>query len=93
MPAYDYEIINTATGAVLSRLTLPMPVTERDAITVRRHAVPETIGVAGAARDPSLPGNQVLAAYKRIEQRVGNNAEFRRRIGHSPETVKRAWSA
>jgi hypothetical protein len=34
----------------------------------------------------------VLGAYERLERRLGNNAEFHRRIGHSPAVVKQAWS-
>lgn len=93
MPAYQYELLHSGTGAILSRITVVVPVAERDDVTVRRQPVPSSIGIAGAARDPGQSSNQVLEAYKRLENRIGNNREFRRRIGHTPETVKRAWSA
>jgi hypothetical protein len=93
MPAYEYELVSTISGAVLGRITLARPVTERDSVAVRRQAVPQRVAIAGTAPDPGAPQNQVLAAYRRIEQRVGNNADFRRRIGHSPAAVKQAWGA
>jgi hypothetical protein len=92
MPAYEYELLHPDTGAILARITLAVPVAERDAITLRRREIPNSVAIAGAARDPGQPANQVLDTYKRIETRLGNNREFRRRIGHSPEAIKRAWS-
>jgi hypothetical protein len=92
MPTYEYELCHCETGEVLGRITLALRVAERDSVTLRRSAIPKSVAVNGAARDPGQPKNQVLDTYKRIEQRLGSNAEFRRRIGHSPDTVKRAWS-
>jgi hypothetical protein len=92
MPLYEYEITSGSTGETLAVVTLPLPVASRDGIQIRRRTVPSTVGIAGAAANPAAPQKQVLAAYQRLEQRIGNNAEFRRRIGHAPETVKRAWA-
>ena len=91
MPLYEFDVIR-ADGEVLVTLALPLAVAERDAVTLRRRSVPASVGLTGAAADPGLPGNQVLRAYQRLEQRHGNTRAFRRRIGHSPEAVKRAWS-
>ena len=93
MPNYEYEVVNAASGEVLSEFSLAVPVDERDAVTLRRKAAPASIGIAGSARDASRPGHQVLEAYKRLEHRLGNNREFQRRIGHSPEQVRHAWGA
>jgi len=91
MPLYEYEISSSITGEILAVVTLPLPVADRDRIQLRRRTIPSSVGIAGAAPDPAAPSQQVLSAYRRLEQRLGNNADFRRRIGHAPETVKRAW--
>ena len=92
MPVYEYEVRAGRSGEILGVITLPMPVSERDAVEIRRCPVPATIGIAGSVPDPAAPARQVLGAYERLERRIGNNAEFHRRIGHSPAAVKQAWS-
>lgn len=91
MPLYEFDVVN-GDGAVLSTLSLSLPVAERDRLTLRRRTVPTSVGVLGATADPTRPECQVLGAYRRLEQRHGNTRDFRRRIGHSPAVVKRAWS-
>lgn len=91
MPLYEYELVDTSTGALLGQVNLARAVAERDGVTVRRRTVPRQVGIAGAAGDPGEGGRQVLETYRRLEQRMGNTTEFARKIGHSAEAVKRAW--
>jgi hypothetical protein len=91
MPLYQFEILSRA-GEVLGEVQLPLRVEERDAVTLRRKPIPNSVGIAGSARNPGETANQVLDAYKRIEQRLGHTSEFRRRIGHSADQVKKAWA-
>jgi hypothetical protein len=60
-------------------------------VTISRIQVPSSLAIVGSARNPGETANQVLDAYKRIEQRLGNTSEFQRRIGHSPSQVRKAW--
>lgn len=92
MPVYEYEVRAGRSGEILGVITLPLPVRERDAVEIHRRTVPESIGIVGAVPNPAEPARQVLGAYARLERRLGNNAEFHRRIGHSPAVVKQAWS-
>ena len=92
MPLYEYEIRAGRSGEILGVLTLPLPVNERDSVELRRRTVPVSVGITGSAANPAEPARQVLGAYERLERRIGNNAEFRRRIGHSPAQVKHAWA-
>lgn len=91
MPLYEFDLIDPS-GQTVASLALPLPVADRDALTLRRRTVPATVGISGAAADPGQAGRQVLRAYQRLEQKHGNTREFRRRIGHSPAAVQRAWS-
>lgn len=90
MPLYEY--IAEVDGKEVGRINLPLPVASRDAVRFRRAPLPRSLTVSGHAENPEVQANQVLRGYKRAEQRAGNTREFRRRIGHSPETVKRAWA-
>jgi hypothetical protein len=92
VPVYEYEVRAGRTGEILGVITLPLPVSERDTVEISRRGVPSSIGIVGAVPDPAAPARQVLGAYGRLERRIGNNAEFQRRIGHSPAVVKQAWS-
>ena len=93
MPLYDYEITAAGTDEVLAVISLSRPVKERDAITIRRRTVPDSVAIAGSAANSRAPGRQVLDAYRRIEQRVGSSSEFHRRLGHRPTAIKKAWAA
>ncbi len=93
VPNYEYELVNTDSGEVVASLSLALPIAQRDALTLRRRVAPASLGIPGAAPDPTQPGNQVLEAYKRLERRLGNNSEFQRRIGHSSAQVKAAWAS
>jgi hypothetical protein len=90
MPCYQFDLI-APSGSVLATVTLPLPVAERDQVILRRRSVPDSVGLAGCTADPARPDRQILAAYRRIESRLGNNREFHRRIGHTPAQIKRAW--
>jgi hypothetical protein len=92
VPVYEYEIRAGRSGEILGVITLPLPVSERDAVEISRRSVPASIGIVGSVPNPAAPDRQVLGAYERLERRIGNNAEFHRRIGHSPAVVKQAWS-
>ena len=92
MPTYEYELVNRRTGAVVARAAAALPVEERDDVKLRRVPVPRGIVIAGAAQDPCEQSHQVLTAYRRAEVRHGSNGEFFRRIGHTPEQIKRVWA-
>ncbi len=92
MPNYEYEIVNRETGEVRGVVTVPLPVGERDAVELRRVEVPRTLCVCPYTPLPAqMQASDVLRAYNKAEQRIGNNAEFARRIGHSADQVKAAW--
>lgn len=91
MPLYDIELL--VRGEVVGIVSLPLAVEDRDKVKLRRSPLPRSIAISGAAQDPGESAYSTLTAYKRIEQRMGNTSEFRRRIGHSPEQVKRAWAS
>ncbi len=91
MPLYEFQVVNQNTGEVLETINLPLAVDDRDAATLRRAPLPRSLAIQGHAEDPTNQANQVLNGYKRIEQRIGNNSEFQRKIGHSAEQVKVAW--
>lgn len=93
MPLYEYELVNVGSGEVLETVSLPMAVAERDAVVLRRRALPRSLVVAGCVADPGTQAAQVLAGYKRVEERMGSGREFRQKIGHSPEVVKAVWGA
>jgi hypothetical protein len=91
MPLYEYEAVNRR-GEVLMRFSLPLAVEDRDDVTVRRAPLPRSLSVLSAAPNTEQRvANDVMNAYRRIEQRLGNNRDFQRRIGHSADQVKAAW--
>lgn len=91
MPLYEFEVVG-ADGEVIETINLPLPVAHRDLVTFRRKTVPASVGICGAVADPGRAQNRMLTTYRKLEQKYGNTRDFRRRIGHSPAAVKRAWS-
>lgn len=83
MPAYEY-ILKVGKKEV-GRVTLALPVVDRDAVRVARSPLPKTLRVSGG-----IGGNATLDALSRIESRIGSTA-MKRGIGFPVETVKRIW--
>lgn len=90
MPLYEFDVLD-GKGRVIETIALPLPVSDRNGVTIRRRTVPASVGICGGVPDPGRPSNRMLTTYKKLEQKYGNNRDFRRRIGHSPAAVKAAW--
>ena len=93
MPAYEYDICHAQTGEPLVRVTVRVPVADRDKLFLARLTVPKTVTVTNTAPGKLDQASEVMAGYRREEERVGNNREFRSRLGEfTPEQIKKAWS-
>lgn len=88
MPAYEFEVVNEASGETLATLTLPLPIEQRDNVTIKRRTVPRSVAVAGVAGDPFDQGKRVLEGYRRAEEKMGSRfkSEF------TPDQVRRAMA-
>lgn len=92
MPVYEFHLRNSASGEIVATVAVPLPVDDRDSLVIERAAVPRTLTVScNAMTEQQLQANQVLRGYQAAERRIGSNAEFQRRIGHSPKQIKSAW--
>lgn len=91
MPLYEFEIRNG--DEILATVALPLPVNDRDSITIERQAVPRGVrvcSVLGTDRDPTIQKNSVLDAAKICERTYGSS-DFQRRLGYSTGEFKRIW--
>jgi hypothetical protein len=83
MPVYEYEIPEANATILLAR-----PVRLRDApVVVRRRTVPARVALAQLRHNPQAQGAQVLAGYRRLEER-GKLRHSR----YTPDQIKRAWA-
>ncbi len=84
-----YEFVAKVGRKIVGRVTLPIPVEERDKVAFTRSTIPERVAISGSA-EAAMP-NPTLRALHRIEQRTGTTRDFHRRLGFTPETIKRVW--
>lgn len=88
MPNYRYDICHG--DEVLHSMEIPLPVAERDNITIRRAQVPDRVSVVGMAISPEDDsGGQIKRYLHSVEERVGNNRDFQKLIEYPPEVIKR----
>jgi hypothetical protein len=87
VPGYSYQITDSETGEVLHEFLLRRPVGRRNTVTIRRVSVPESLTVAGAARNPENQADATLAAYHRQECKQGSRFKSR----FKPDAIKQAW--
>lgn len=90
MPLYEFELCSD--GQVVATVNVPLSVSLRDSVTLRRAELPKHLAVSLPKTEDTHQANDVLRAYKRIESRQGDTKEFRHKIGHSAKQVKAAWS-
>jgi len=88
MPAYEFEILNEATGKPIGTFTAVLPVDQRNDVSIRRVTVPRSVAISGGVHVPTQ-GEEVMRAFHKEEQRLGSRfkaGEF------TKDQIKRAWS-
>lgn len=92
MPLYEFEIRNG--DEILATVAVPVPMKDRDSITIERRAIPRNVrvcSVIGTDRDPTIQTNSVMHAAKHMERTYGTS-DFQRRVGYSARQFKRIWA-
>lgn len=92
MPTYEYEIRDKETGETVGSVNLIRPVAARDRVHILRRTAPRSVAIRGAAPTPNQ-ASEVLAGYRKQEEKVGSNRQFRASLGEfTPSQIKQAWS-
>lgn len=93
MPNYEFEICDSQTGATVGVVTLHRPVDARDRVEIRRKTAPRSIMICGTAAPKLDQASEVLAGYRRAEEKMGSTREFHRSLGEfTPSQIKKAWN-
>lgn len=89
MPLYEYEILDSS-EQVVATVNIPLPVAERDGVTLRRVPIPRHLNVSLPQSEETHQANDVMRCLKRGEARQGS--EYLTKLGYSPETLKQVWA-
>jgi hypothetical protein len=94
---YAFEIVKPD-GEIVQYFDVDLPVAERDTLTLRREAFPQTLSTGLAANPAEF---EPLKCLRRAEDRMGSGREFHHRLQLDPanpqsprklaETYKQAW--
>jgi hypothetical protein len=93
MPTYEFEILDSQNGTPIGVVTLHRPVEARDRVEIRRKTAPRSIMICGVATPKLDQASEVLAGYRRAEEKMGSTREFHRSLGEfTPAQIKKAWN-